>query len=87
MTNNIQSQETISLEEIWRDGKFDTKDVPGFKFLNDGKHFTRLEEGKINKYFEEVCLLNQEYIKDDKLKVENVLGDVKVEKFVRFSLN
>ena len=43
-------------------------------------------EGKINKYFEEVCLLKQEYIKDDKKKVEDILGDAKIIKFVRYSL-
>ena len=43
--------------------------------------------GKINKYYQEVCLMKQEYIKDDKKKVEDILGDIKVEKFIRFSLN
>ncbi len=42
--------------------------------------------GKINKYFEAVCLVKQEYIKDDKKKVCQHLGDVKVTKFVRYSL-
>jgi len=42
--------------------------------------------GKINKYNEGICLLKQEYIKDDKQKVEQVLGDANVEKFTRYSL-
>ena len=42
--------------------------------------------GKINKYYEDICLIKQEYIKDDKKKVEEVLGDVKIEGFVRYSL-
>ncbi|HTW96111.1 MAG TPA: translation elongation factor Ts [Candidatus Methylomirabilis sp.] len=42
--------------------------------------------GKINKFYEAVCLIKQEYIKDDKKKVEQVLGSVKVIKFVRYSL-
>ncbi len=42
--------------------------------------------GKVNKYFEDVCLVKQEYIKDDKKKVEDILGDVKIEKFIRYSL-
>ncbi len=42
--------------------------------------------GKINKYFEEVCLMKQEYIKDDKKRVEDILGETKVKKFVRYSL-
>ncbi len=46
----------------------------------------KIIEGKINKYFEEICLIKQEYIKDDKKKIEDILGDVKVNKFVRYSL-
>ncbi|NIA18302.1 MAG: elongation factor Ts, partial [Actinobacteria bacterium] len=46
----------------------------------------KILEGKINKYFEEVCLNKQEYIKDDKKKVEDVLDGAKVEKFIRYSL-
>ena len=42
--------------------------------------------GKLDKYFEETCLVEQEYIKDDKKKVKDILGDVQVEKFVRYSL-
>jgi elongation factor Ts len=42
--------------------------------------------GKLQKYFEEICLIEQEYIKDDKKRVKDILGPVKVEKFVRFSL-
>ena len=42
--------------------------------------------GKLDKYFEEICLLNQEYIKDDKKKVKDILGDVEVERFLRYSL-
>ena len=50
MAMSAQSQQTITLEDIWRDGKFQTKGVPGFKFLKDGKHYTRLEDDKIVKY-------------------------------------
>ncbi|NCD01214.1 elongation factor Ts [bacterium] len=43
--------------------------------------------GKINKYFEEICLIKQEYIKDEKQKIEQILGDTKIIKFVKFSLS
>lgn len=42
--------------------------------------------GKINKFYEANCLVKQEFIKNDKQKVEQVLNGVKVEKFVRYSL-
>ncbi len=50
VTTTGQAQQSISLEDIWKDGKFQTKGVPGFNFLKDGKHYTRLENDKINKY-------------------------------------
>jgi elongation factor Ts len=46
----------------------------------------KILEGKINKFYEAVCLVKQEYIKNDKQKVEQILAGVKVEKFVRYSL-
>ena len=42
--------------------------------------------GKIKKYFSEICLIDQEYIKDDKKKIRDILGETKVLKFVRYSL-
>lgn len=46
----LTAQQEISLENIWRDYTFYPKSVPGFNFLKDGKHYTRLEEDRINQY-------------------------------------
>lgn len=43
-------QQQITVEEIWKDYKYMAKSVPGFNFLQDGKHYTRLEDGAIKKY-------------------------------------
>ena len=47
-------------------------------------------EGKVQKYYTEVCLLKQPYVKDHKITVEKFIqsqgGDVKIKEFVRFSL-
>ena len=59
------------------------------QLLKEGKPENMLDkiaEGKINKFYSEICLTKQEYIKDDKRTVENVLNGAKVEKFVRYSL-
>jgi len=42
--------------------------------------------GKINKFFEQNCLLQQAFVKDDKQVVENYLASkgVKLVNFVRF---
>jgi elongation factor Ts len=42
--------------------------------------------GKINKFYEANCLVKQEFIKNDKQKVEQVLNGAKVVSFVRYSL-
>ncbi len=78
------SPEDVPEEEINKE-----KEIYAEQLKKEGKPDNIIEkilEGKINKYFEEVCLIKQEYIKDDKKKVEDVLGDVKIEKFIRYSL-
>lgn len=41
---------TITLEDIWRNYTYAARSVPGFNFLSDGKHYTRLERNKIEQY-------------------------------------
>ncbi len=42
--------------------------------------------GKMNKFFEENCLLQQKFVKDDKVTVENYAGNMKIVSVVRFKL-
>lgn len=46
----INAQEQITVEKIWKEYAFYPKSVPGLKFQNDGKHYTRKEAGKIVQY-------------------------------------
>lgn len=54
----------------------------------------KIAEGKIEKFYEEVCLLNQTYIRDTKLKIDDILQaliakigeNIKVRRFIRFQL-
>ncbi len=54
----------------------------------------KIVEGKLSKFYEEVCLLKQPYIRDDKIKVEKLIKevskkvgkDIKVTRFVRFEV-
>ena len=48
--NAQQNNAKISVEDIWERYEFVPRSVPGFNFLNDGKHYTRLEENKIKQY-------------------------------------
>lgn len=59
------------------------------QLAKEGKPENMLEkilEGKINKYFEDVCLVDQDYIKDDKQKIRDILNGAKILKFIRYSL-
>jgi len=40
----------LSLEQIWASGELFPKSVPGFNFLQDGRHYTRLENNRVNQY-------------------------------------
>lgn len=54
----------------------------------------KIVEGKAAKYYEEVCLLKQPFVKDDKKKIEDLIAEavtklgenIRIEKFERFSL-
>ena len=49
-TQQLTAQSDITLEDIWGRYTFSTNSVPGFNFQKDGRHYTRLEQNKINQY-------------------------------------
>lgn len=65
------------------------KEIYQAQLLKEGKPENMIDKimpGKLAKFYEEVCLTKQEYIKDDGKKVENILNGIRVEKFIRYSL-
>ncbi|MBR1671441.1 MAG: elongation factor Ts [Fretibacterium sp.] len=60
------------------------------QLLDEGKPADRLDkiiEGKLRKYFETACLIEQEYIRDGDKRVKDLLGkSVTVKRFARFSI-
>ncbi len=65
------------------------KEIYREQLLKEGKPAEMIEKilvGKMNKYYEEVCLLDQEYVKDDSKKVKDILNGATIEKFIRYSL-
>jgi len=65
------------------------KDIYKEQLIKEGKPEAMVEkivEGKMGKYYSEVCLVEQECIKDDKKKVKDTLGGANILKFVRYSL-
>ncbi|MCK4553401.1 elongation factor Ts [Candidatus Parcubacteria bacterium] len=69
----IEKEKKIYREQLKKEGKQE-------------EIIEKILQGKINKYLEEVCLVKQEYIKDDKKRVGDILGDVKVKGFIRYNL-
>lgn len=77
--DEVPAEEILKEKEIYRE-----------QLKKEGKPENMIDkilEGKINKYFEIVSLVDQEFIKDDKKKVKNILGEVKVEKFIAYNLS
>ncbi len=73
------------------------KEIYRTQMLNEGKPANivdRIAEGKINKYFEDVCLLNQINVKEAKQKISDRVaeaakaagGALKVDSFIRFKV-
>ncbi len=54
----------------------------------------KIVQGKLGKFFEEVCLLDQPYIREDKLKVRDLITqlvakvgeNIKVGRFTRYEI-
>ena len=73
------------------------KEILRAQALNEGKPAAivdRMVEGRVKKYYDEFCLLNQAFVKDPSLTIEKVVkatGDkmgkaVSVKRFVRFEM-
>jgi dipeptidyl-peptidase 4 len=43
------AQKTITIDDIWTNGVYRTKGVPGFRFMNDGLHYTSLKQNYLLK--------------------------------------
>ncbi len=50
LTFSLSSQDSISLEGLWKDYSYAYNRVPGFTFMADGKHYSRKEDDQIVKY-------------------------------------
>lgn len=87
----------VSRDEVPADVVEKEKAVQVARVIEEGKpaHIAeRIVEGRIGKFFEDICLLEQKFVKDDSKTVEQVLTDsvarigenIKVRRFARFVL-
>jgi elongation factor Ts len=87
----------ISVDKLPPDVVEREKEIYREQALQGGKPekvVEKIVEGKLMKFYSEVCLLNQAYIRDPNLTIEDLLNDLKaktgenivVSRFVRFQL-
>ena len=87
----------ISPEDVPADVVAKEKEIYKEQMLNSGKPENVVEkivEGKLQKYYSEVCLLEQEYIKDSSIKIKDLIKEkiatfgenIAVGKFSRFQI-
>ena len=63
------------------------KEILKIQTMNEGKTEAIAEKivlGRINKFYQEICLVDQEFVKDPSKKVSDILKDSKVLEFARF---
>ena len=79
--------EYVSREQVPAERLEKEKEILKAQTMNEGKPEAIAEKivmGRINKFYEEVCLVDQEFVKDSSMKVSQVLKDAKVVEFARF---
>lgn len=48
--STLPAQNQITMDQLWSEGTYSTNGVPGFRFMNDGRHYTTLKDNYILKY-------------------------------------
>ena len=79
--------EYVNREEVPADRIEKEKEILKQQTINEGKPEAIAEKvvmGRINKFYEEICLVDQEFVKDPSQKVSQVLKDATVVEFARF---
>jgi elongation factor Ts len=87
----------IRREDVTQEALDKEKDIQRARAINEGKPEKMAEkivEGRMNKYYEEVCLYEQPFIKDNTVTIQDVikqkiakLGEnISVSRFVRFKV-
>lgn len=87
----------VSSEEIPPEILEQEKDIIEEQFKDSKKHpeiIEKIIQGKLGKFYEEVCLLDQPYIKDDKVSVKQLVAsyiakfgeNIRISRFARYEL-
>ena len=87
------SPQYVRPDEVTQDVMDREKDIYREQLKTEGKPeamWDKIIPGKLNKFYQEVCLLNQPFIKEDKLSVQEWLeqqgAEIEIVKFSRYSI-
>ncbi|MCM1290031.1 MAG: translation elongation factor Ts [Corallococcus sp.] len=89
--------QVVSIADVDASNLDSEREILTAQAKNEGKPdavIAKMVEGRIHKYYKEVCLLEQEYVRDSALAVKNVIAEcekatgasVKVNRFVRYEM-
>lgn len=87
----------LSSEEVPPDVLDEEKDIIREQFKDSGKPpeiIEKIVQGKLGKFYEEVCLLEQPFVKDDKISIKQLVDsyiakfgeNIRINRFARFEL-
>lgn len=81
----------VAREDVAEDEVNREREILKEQALNEGKpeHIVeKMVEGRLGKFFEEICLLDQQFVKDPDLKVKKFVADkgTTVKEFVRYEV-
>ena len=78
------NSEQVTTEDLERE-----KEIARHQLEQEGKPANIVEkilEGKMRKFYEENCLVNQKYVRDDSLTIEKFVAPLSVISFDRFKV-
>ena len=79
----------ISRDDVDQAALAHEREVLRKQALEEGKPekiVEKMVDGRINKYYKEVCLVEQEFVKDSDKTIKDILAGVEVRRFARFEM-
>ena len=88
---NLKAPEFLNRDKVSQEVVEKEKKIYKEQMLNEGKPehiIDNIVEGKIDKYFTQICLVEQEYVRDNDITVGELLedADLSINRFVRYEL-
>lgn len=87
----------VSRDQVPEEEQEKEREILTHQALNEGKPeyvVKKMVEGRMDKFFEQICLLEQKFIKDSDVKIEDLLNEkiskigenIKIRRFIRYEV-